>query len=200
MGRNNRFVVALFVSILPFVSCSLDYSQATVAEDLSEKVPETVLIKFTQTLVEQGKIKRILAADRAENFTKSKQTVFEKIHYSEYDANGGLVIEGKADKAVYATDTENAEIFGNIWFKSYEEKTTIFAETLDWKNKEKLLTSKPDAWVKVYKSDGSYIAGKGFATDLKLKQIVFTGGVSGKYIEETDDDSDTGNDGSSQSR
>jgi LPS export ABC transporter protein LptC len=174
----------LILPFLFFVSCSLDYSQAILPEDLSEKVPETVLLKFKQTNVDKYKITQLLEADKAESFTKTKQTVFENLHYTEYDSDGVKIIEGKANQVIYQTETEDAEISGNIWFHSYTEKTSIYTESLSWKKKEKLLTSKPDQIVRVVKEDGSYIQGAGFETDLRLKQIVFTRGVFGTYKQE----------------
>jgi LPS export ABC transporter protein LptC len=155
-----------------------------VSEDLSEKVPETVFINITQIKVDNGKIKRQLSAKRAENYTKIKQTIFENVSYIEYNSFGEKTTEGKADKAIYETETENAEIIGNVRFYSYTEKTTIYAESLSWKNKEKILVSKPHELVRVEKEDGSFIAGRGFQTDFRLKKIVFANGVSGIYNEE----------------
>jgi LPS export ABC transporter protein LptC len=184
MEKNKaRSLIVYFLPLLFFVGCSLDYSQAALPEDLSEKVPETVLIKLKQTSVDNGRIKRMIEADKAENFTKAKQTVFENLHYIEYDVDGSRIVEGKANHAVYETESENAELSGSIWFHSYTEKTSIYAESLSWKNKEKLLTSKPEFLVRLVKEDGSQIQGRGFETDLRLKQIVFSQGVSGVYKE-----------------
>jgi LPS export ABC transporter protein LptC len=186
MEKNNtRCFLLAALPFLFFISCSLDYSQATLPEDLSDKIPETVLIKFKQTNVEKGKIKRVVEADKAENFTKAKRTVFSNLHYSEYDSDGSKIVEGKANQAIYETETENAEITGNIWFHSFTEKTSIYAESLSWKKKEKLLSSKPDDLVRVVKEDGSYVQGTGFETDLRLKQIIINHGVSGSYIEKS---------------
>jgi LPS export ABC transporter protein LptC len=201
MVRNNfSFIYLVSLFFILFISCSLDYSPAMVAEDLSEKVPETVLINFKQTKVENGKISRQVSASRAENYTKTKQTIFLNVQFLDYDKNGEIVTEGKADKVVYKTDTENAEIYGNIYFYSHTEKTEIFAETLIWKNKEKLLTSQPDKLVRVFKKeDNSFIQGRGFETDLRLKQIVFTNGVSGRYVENKQQNEPKNIDGSDES-
>jgi LPS export ABC transporter protein LptC len=193
MERNKaRSFCIYFLPFLLFASCSLDYSQAALPENLSEHVPETVLIKLKQTTVDKGKIKRMIEADRAENFTKAKQTVFDNLHYIEYDPDGSRIVEGSAKRVIYETETENAELSGSIWFHSYTEKTSIYAESLSWKKKEKILTSKPELLVRVVKEDGSQIQGRGFETDLRLKRIVFAYGVSGKYKEENkESESDT---------
>jgi len=179
----NNFAIFFFLFSL-FISCSLDYSSAIIAEDLSEKVPETTLINFKQIKVENGKITRKVTAGSAENYTKTKQTIFLNLQFFDYNKNGEITTEGKADKVIFKTDSEDAEISGNIYFYSHTENTEIFAEILIWKNKEKILSSQPDKLVRLYrKKDNSFIMGKGFEADLRLKQIVFINGVTGRYSE-----------------
>ncbi len=194
MEKNNPFCsppVFVFLSLL-LASCSLDYSQAALPEDLADTVPETIILKFKQTNVNERKVKQLLEADRAESFTKSKKTIFQNLHYSEFDSEGVKVVEGKASEVVYQTESEDAEISGNVWFHSYSEKTSIYAESLSWKNKEKILTSGPDQLVRVIKEDGSFMQGTGFETDLRLKQVVFSRGVTGKYIKEDETEAKDG--------
>jgi hypothetical protein len=127
--NNTRFPWILLFPFLIFVSCSLDYSQAILPEDLAETVPETVLIKFIQTNVEKRKVKQLIEADKAETFTKANKTVFNNLHFTEFDSDGAKIIEGKANEVIYQTESEDAEITGGIWFHSYTEKTSIYAES-----------------------------------------------------------------------
>jgi LPS export ABC transporter protein LptC len=192
--NNTRFPWILLFPFLVFVSCSLDYSQAILPEDLADTVPETVLIKFTQSNVEKRKLKQLIEANKAETFTKSNKTIFNNIHFTQFDSDGMKTIEGKANEVIYQTESKDAEITGGIWFHSYTEKTSIYAESLSWKNKEKRLFSKVDQTVRVVKEDGSFIQGTGFETDLRLKQIIFSLSVSGRFINEKTDKKPATND------
>jgi LPS export ABC transporter protein LptC len=173
----------LFLFTIIISSCSLDYSSAHIAEDLSETIPETEFIDFSQVQVRNNKITTKIEASLAESYTKKKEMVLKDLWYKEFDETGELITEGKADKAVFNTETEDADMFGNIYFYSYTEKTAIFADTLYWKNKEEKLIAEPDEKVIVKKDDGSYIEGKGFETDFRLKEIIFKKSVKGSYTD-----------------
>jgi LPS export ABC transporter protein LptC len=183
MQKNSSVILSGIFILLIFGSCSLDYSSANIAEDLSEKIPETIFINFSQVQVRNSKITNKIEASRAESYTKKKEMVLENLRYKEFDDAGELITEGKADKAVFNTETEDADMFGNIYFYSYTEETAIFAETLYWKKEEEKLTAEPDEKVIVKKDDGSYIEGKGFETDFRLKEIVFKKNVKGSYTD-----------------
>lgn len=188
--QNNVTLSFLFCFIYIFISgCSLDYSTAMIPEDLSEKVPETIFINFYKIRIKDGRVFNKIEAEKAENYTKKKHMVLENVKFTELDKTGEVVTQGRADKAVIYTETDDSDISGNIYFYSLTEETEIFAENLFWKDESRKLSAKPDDLVVVKKDDGSYIQGKGFRTDFRLREIVFTNGVVGKYMKEDDNDS-----------
>lgn len=187
MKKNNFIYVITIFIILYFSNCSLDYSSANIAEDLSEKVPETVFVQFSQTQVKDGKITNKIEAQRAESYTKKKEMILEFARFQELDENGDILTEGKADKAVLYIETDDADLFGNVVFYSYTEETSIYADALYWKDKEEKLLADPGSTVILKKDDGSYMEGKGFSTDFTLKEIIFTGGVKGSYVKSGED-------------
>ena len=80
------------------------------------------------------------------------------------------------------------DLFGNVVFYSHTEETSIYADTLYWKDKDEKLLADPEATILVKKDDGSYMEGKGFSTDFKLREIIFTNGVKGTYIKSGKED------------
>ena len=181
----NRLYSFFIISILfVFAGCSLDYSGTRMPEDLSEMVPETVFIDFTQVQVEDGAIQSRLEARKAENYTRKKEMVLENVRFEEYGDDEELITVGNADRAVLHTDTDDAELSGNIRFYSLEENTTIEASNLYWNAKEETLQGGQDDTVTVIKDDGSRMEGKGFRTDFTLREIVFSNGVTGIYVKE----------------
>lgn len=188
MKRNDLFYFLIISNILFFSNCSLDYSSTNIAEDLSEKLPETVFLNFSQTQVKDGKITNKIEAKRAESYTKKKEMVMEYAQFQELDEDGDILTEGKADRAILYTETDDADLFGNVVFYSYTEKTSIYADALYWKDKDEKLLADPEATVLLKKDDGSYIEGKGFSTDFKLKEIIFTNGVKGSYVKSDEEE------------
>ncbi|MBN1699242.1 MAG: LPS export ABC transporter periplasmic protein LptC [Spirochaetales bacterium] len=183
MQKNRSFLLHLSCIVLILYGCSLDYRSANIPEEMAENLPETVFVQFSRIIVRDGKIKTKLEAERAENFTKKKQMVLSNIRFFEYDENEKLLTEGTADKAVLYTETDDVDIFGNIYLYSVPEKTAIYAETLYWKDKEEKLSAAPDDRVRVKEDEGSSIEGRGFNSDFKLREIVFANGVSGVFIQ-----------------
>ncbi|GAB4367452.1 MAG: hypothetical protein Kow009_04370 [Spirochaetales bacterium] len=166
------------------VSCSFDYREAQVPEDLEDTIPNIVLKGFRQTVVSKGKVVLRIQVDKAEGFERKKRTIFHQVEFSEFDEDGALLTEGRADQVVYESDTKNATVSGNIRIHSLREEGTIHAETLSWNDKERTLTSPEGDPVRLEDEKGSWIEGKGFTADLKRLQVAFSGPVRGEYVVE----------------
>ena len=188
-----RLFLLLLCALCALAACSLDYEQAEITEELSDEIPETVLLDFTHTVVEDGRPVFIISAERAENYTERKQTVLSEVSFAEYDSDGEAVTEGVADSAIFFTDTENAELRGNISFYSAAEEGRVEAEYLEWNREERELTSNPTDPVLLENESGSRIRGSGFRADFTLKQIEFSGkttssqSVRGTYVSEEEE-------------
>ena len=182
MKKNKKL---LFTGLLIWgftFSCSLDYREALVGEELSETTPETVLVNFKYTRVRQGKELAFVEGEKGETFTKKNETVLYKVHFIEYDEEGGILNEGRANQAVYNNKTGNAEIHGSIYVYSYKEKAAITAADLNWISETKVLKGSPKEIITLKKDDGSYIEGRGFTADFKQKSISFFSNVKGQYV------------------
>lgn len=81
------------------------------------------------------------------------------------------------------TETEDAEIEGDIRFYQSEEETLLQAEALSWENESRVLKG-TEGTVTVRRDSGSTISGQGFRADMRQKRIEFTGGASGTWVEE----------------
>ena len=121
-------------------------------------------------------------AERSESFDKNKKTVLTGVSFKEYDSQGTLVAEGRADRITYYSDTKNAEIEGRIKVHSLKEKGAINADYLSWDDKNRVLKGKPDVEVSLIDDDGSKVAGTGFEADLKRMVISFVNTVRGEYV------------------
>lgn len=184
-----QFALSLFCLFLVLVlisGCSLNYEEDKLTDTLGEEVPDTVLFGFVQTKVTNGIPEIRVYGSRAESYGKKKQTILSDVLFQEYDKAGDLITEGKADSVVYYTESEDAEIRGNIDFYSKKEDAGVSGEYLYWNNEEDTLSSKPATPIRMEKKDGTYIEGKGFSTKVKEKSVVFSGDVQGLWVDEED--------------
>ncbi|MBN1411451.1 MAG: LPS export ABC transporter periplasmic protein LptC [Spirochaetales bacterium] len=170
------------------MGCSLDYSQAILDEDLSEKIPDTSFNDFKDIKVKDNVIVNKLEAARAEMFGRLKKTVFYNLHFIQLDKKGTVLTEGWADQVVLHADTDNAEMTGSIRFYSASDEISISTENLFWENDTKRLYSNPENEVHLETNDGSFISGKGFEAFLNKRIITFQKGVTGKYVIEEESD------------
>lgn len=167
-------------------SCSLDYSQVTVTDEMSEQIPDSVLHDFTYTVVEDGSQVYRIEAKRAEFYDADHRTLVEELGFREYDASGALVTEGSAGITRFDTETESAELEGDLRFYSATEEATIETDYLSWDSEQKLLTGLPESRVRIAEDSGSRLEGTGFEADVRRRAVDFAGRVSGRYVTGTD--------------
>lgn len=175
-----RYVAIAFALFL--VTCSLDYSDVYLTEAMAEEIPDSILENFSYTTVREGEPAYRLEADRAEFFDEKKTTYLEGVLFREFDGSGELLTEGSGDRAVYFTETENAELDGELRFYSAKEEATVTTDYLYWNNEEKILTGRPEGRVRIVEDSGSQIDGLGFEADVRTKSVDFSGRVTGTYI------------------
>jgi LPS export ABC transporter protein LptC len=163
--------------------CSLSYEEARMAEQIAPEIPDTVMIGFTHTVIDEGRVWVKLSARRAEGYDQSKKIVLAEVRFQEFDRQGRLATEAAADRAVYNSDTEDAEVTGNILLRAPEEKASITAESLSWIKEGRRLSSGAGQSVRLAKEDGSFLEGRGFQADFRRRRLEFTQGASGGYVE-----------------
>lgn len=183
-----RFSFIVIIGYLCLTGCSLDYKGAFESEKLEEQIPDTVLINFKHIVVDDNKKVFQIEAEVAMIFKKNQLTSLTKVHFYEYDYEGKIVTEGWADNARFFRDSENAEIWGNVYFYSAKEGAEIFTPSLTWEKETKILQSKPEELVKINKDDGSFIQGRGFMADLRRKSVSFLSQVWGKIVREDEEE------------
>jgi len=163
-------------------SCSMDYSEAQVSEEIPESIPDARFTDFSHTVVRDGSVRLYISAEKAESFIKKKETRTYNVTFLQYDKDNKVVTEGVADKAIINTETENAEISGNIVMYSHNQEAKITCKYLYWNQEENTLTAKKEDTVYLHKDNGSVIQGTGFTADFQLQKVRFEGSVEGTYI------------------
>jgi hypothetical protein len=165
--------------------CSFDYRGATLAGDLDEEIPDTVLVGFSRTVVRNGRVILRLEAGEARSFGESETVVLKDVHFQELDSAGTIVAEGWVSKAVFHTDTEDAETSGSVRIYSAREEASLEASELIWEKEGRVLRSL-DAPVTLRKDDGSLLKGRGFEADFRSRSVQFTAGVIGTIVDDAE--------------
>jgi len=168
--------------VAALASCSIDYKGASVEEQAPAGIPDTVAVGLLHRIHKDGRLSLELDAARAETYNAKNTTILTDAHFIEFDEKGGTATEGRARTVVYHSDTEDAEISGEVRVHSAAEKGEVRADTLHWENKTKRLTAPPTEQVHMRKDDGSSMTGSGFSGDFFSREVTFTGAVRGTYV------------------
>jgi len=186
MPEKLRLPALLAAALLLGGGCSLSYEEARAAEESAPEVPDTVMTGFTHTVITSGRVWVTMSAARAESYDRTRRIVLAEVRFREYDRQGNLATEAAADRAVYHSDTEDAEVTGNILIRTPEEKTSLSAESLAWVKEGRRLSSGPGQSVRLARENGSFLEGRGFRADFRRRRLEFTEGASGGYVEQDD--------------
>ena len=179
----------MFVSsmVLLCTGCKLDYKDADLAEDMDEKIPNSVLEDFSQVVIREGKVSYVFSADQAKLFDSTKLTYFDNIGFVEYKADGSTGTEGAAERAIHDSKTDNIIFDGRIILNATAQDFVVKADYLEWNNGEKILKSMDDTEVSIEQGDGSMVKGRGFVADAQGKSFTFLEEASGRYYEDDEE-------------
>ena len=175
------------LGVMTSFGCSLDYTDAILSEELSAEIPDSILFQFTHTAVRDGVPAFRLQAERAEIFEKKKENRLEGVTFIEYGRDGEIITEGWAGRALFLTETENAELSEGISFYSIREDATVTTDYLFWNNENKTLTGSPEEAVVIQKDSGTSLTGTGFEAYINTRSVSFEGPVQGNYVGENDE-------------
>jgi LPS export ABC transporter protein LptC len=179
-----KIITVCLIALATCMSCTLDYSQDKPSEELKEEIPNTVINNFVHTSVSEGAPVFRIRAREAKSFDNKAKTVLQDVYFEEYDTNRAIITHGSGDKAILYTDTENAEITGNIEFYSAKNEAWMWGDFLYWDNLGKSLRGNPNERVRIKTDDGTDINGLGFFGDLRRQEFSYSSGVKGTYDSE----------------
>ncbi len=182
MGTVKKIEI-LLVSFF-ILSCSIDYGDTTLPDKMLEDTPDNILRSFLYTESSGGHKTFSIYAAKAEIYNTREQTVLEDVVFRQFDSNGSLITEGRADKGVIFTENDNAEMSGNLRIYSSVQEAELDTSYLYWNNKDKTLTGKQDKSITIRRDSGTVITGKDFSADMRTKTYSLGRGVHGEYVYE----------------
>jgi len=175
-------VAAIVSAFLVVAGCSLDYGQA-MADDLAEDVPDTVVLGFSHTVVENGIPRFRLEAERGESYQSQKKMKLSGVRFTEY-ATGSRDVsaEGSADSAIFFTETESAQLSGSVRFRSSRDGVTVESGYLEWDGEARLLRSRAETVTRLVDDDGTSLSGAGFTADAARRSFSFGNRAEGRFV------------------
>lgn len=182
IARRGRRLAPVLALAAFLGGCSFDYGSGPGPEQLAEQVPETILTGVAHTVVRGGRLVAEIHAAEVENFPRDGRAVLHDVQYTEFDGTGAVVASGRADRAVYYTDSEDAEVAGAVELRSASQEASLSAEALRWDKALRLLSSDPDQMVTVSRDDGAHVQGAGLEVEVRRKTIRFSGPVRGLLV------------------
>jgi LPS export ABC transporter protein LptC len=181
-ARRLLSLAVLLGAALALSGCSLSGYGAQAQND--EEMPTALFSHYSHTVVDNGKTKLELKAATAAVYDSSKKMVLTDVVFSEYDTSTGeIVSSGRADKAVYHTDTKDAEFSGSVRLESKSQDAILEGEYLAWSDKDKRLEGGLESMVRISRSDGSAVSGAGFEADTRSRSFAFRDSVEGRIEE-----------------
>jgi len=171
------------IILVALSACSLDYGTG-LSSELGEGVPDMVVTGFSHTIVENGSPRFRIEADRGESFESRALMKLEAVRFTEFaaDGSGATAAEGRADSALFYTDTESAELSGAVSFRSTHEGVTVTSGYLKWNGQTRVLESRAETVTELKKDDGSSLSGSGFSADAARRSFVFRNRATGQYV------------------
>jgi len=175
------------VASLGLSACSLG-AYASQADSGEEAPPTARFTDYSHTVVERGKKMLELKASTAELYDVGKKTVLTDVVFSEFDPDTGeLVSLGRADHAIYHTDTKDAEFSGSVSLESKRQDAVLRGEYLRWIDKDKRLEGRLDRTVTISRADGSSVSGAGFEASALRRSFSFRESVEGLIVDKKAD-------------
>ena len=168
----------VFICLLLVASCD---SESSVSS-LGDEIPYYVAENYKQITVSSGGRVEVIASS-VEAFQEEDKLVFFEAELTEYDPGGRVLMEGGAE-IIELEGNNDAAAQGNIHVRDFIDNTSLKAEKLTWKNRERLLSG--DGVVSIEFKDEVKISGEGFVADVARKVYEFKQGASGVF--EIDDE------------
>lgn len=155
-----------------------------VAEEFSEEIPDTILFEFTHRVIQDGREIFKVSGKRGEFFEEKRQALFYGVAFQEFDADGILITRGVCNNARIYTDTENAELWGELDFYSSKDEASLKGNSLFWDDAASVLSGSDEEIIEIQKDSNKTVAGRGFYVDLNTRVVSFQGDITGSWVED----------------
>lgn len=178
MKRTVRnFPLIAFSFFILLISCKMEDAKVK-----NKPIPDMIALEVRQISVSAEDRVEVFAT-RLEMFEDEDYSVFYDARLRNFDSDGAQRLEGKADY-IRVDGNGDGTAKGNVFVKDIEKGDFIEAESLEFKDEERLLTG--NGKINISINDGLSLVSNNIDADLGRRTYVFKDGITGTL--ELDDD------------
>jgi LPS export ABC transporter protein LptC len=178
------FFFLLLSLFLP--ACTFDYGQQ---EGAGKDQPDIVMENVEYVRVRSADPVARFQAERAERYEDRRIMELRNFSFEQFGSHGTEVnAYGRAGNASVEIDSGNINMGGGVRIDVESEDIAIETNQLGWKDREHTLSGGVNDAVNVYQENGTGFTGIGFSADARKRTWEFSGGVSGTYIHDDEEE------------
>ena len=171
--------------LLIFSGCSFDYG---FGQGDGNNRPDIVMENIDYVRVRKGDLLARFHAEEAERWEERQVMILRDFSFEQMEDGGDTVnVEGRAGTAEIQIVSGDISFYNGVRFNIESEDIVLRATGIEWKDREKTLTGYHDDDVYIDRSDGTSFSGKGLSADIRSRTWVFTGEVSGIFVEDEEE-------------
>jgi LPS export ABC transporter protein LptC len=178
---------AIFV-IFAITACSFDYGDGASE---TEGRPDIVMNDVEYVRVRDGYPVVRFTAEEAKRFEEKQTMELDHFKFEQFETRAESVsATGNAGLASIELESGNIHMKDGVRIEVESEDLSIATSTLEWKDKERVLSAGEAERVDIQRSDGTSFTGWGFSADARRRTWEFKNGVEGTYVEKDDEGED----------
>ena len=184
----NTFFLKFLAILAIFIcgSCSFDYGENN---ETDSGQPDIVMENVEYVRVRSADPIARFYAQRAERYEERRLMEIRDFSFEQFGDHGEEVnASGRAGSASVEIDSGNIRMDNGVRIEVESEDIAIETNRLEWKDKEHILSAGKNEAVTVFQKSGTGFTGIGLSADTRRRTWEFSGGVSGTYIFEDEDE------------
>ena len=179
------YSLLLFLSLL-LASCSFDYGDQGGAD---KNQPDIVMDNVEYVRVRSADPQARFQAEKLERYEERRIMELRNFSFEQFGNHGeDINASGRAGSASVEIDSGDIRMDNGVRIDVDSEDLAIETRWLEWKDKDRLLTSGEEEEVNIYQENGTAFTGTGFYADARRRIWEFNGSVSGTYIQDDDEE------------
>jgi LPS export ABC transporter protein LptC len=180
------FISLCGVIVLAISACTFDYEDITSEH---EDQPDIVMKDVEYVRMRDGYPVVRFMAEEARRFEERQAMELGQFSFEQFETHADTVSAvGSAGLASIELDSGNIHMKGGVRIDVESEDLIISTKTLEWQDKDRLLSAGDAEQVDIQRSDGTAFTGWGFSADARRRTWEFRNGVDGIYVEKDDED------------
>ena len=177
---------SLLIAHCSLISCSFDYGNQ---ESGDSGLPDIVMENVEYVRVRGASPQARLQAERVERFEDRRIMELRNFSFEQFGSRGEEVNAfGRAGSATFEIDSGDVRMGDGVRIDVESEEIAIETDWLEWRDRDRTLSGRDGEEVRIFQDNGTVFAGIGFLANARYRTWEFSGGASGTYIFEEDDE------------